>query len=267
MFDRILKRNYSTLIQLSSSNHLINQIISKNISLKIYHIIAGLNLRKVSNKRRKLEELIDLAFTYRYTIHKWIPYSVSLDIFQKRTEISDFCKYVLKKRPEVVLEIGTFQGGTFFLLAKVSSHNALLISMALPDVGKNEGYFPYRIPFYKRFASSSQKIKLIRKDSHKQSTLIKVKKKMKNRKIDLLFIDGDHSYEGVKKDFEMYAPLVREGGIIAFHDIIDVPDDDNCNVLQFWNEIKHDYEYQEFVEDWNQGNCGIGVIRYARKKN
>jgi MMP 1-O-methyltransferase len=37
--------------------------------------------------------------------------------------------------------------------------------------------------------------------------------------IDLLFIDGDHSYEGVVKDYLDWAPLVKKGGIIAFHDV------------------------------------------------
>jgi cephalosporin hydroxylase len=261
MFNRILKRYYSNINHLSANNLLINQVISKNISLKIYHILAGLNLKKVSSKCKKLEDVINLAFIYQYTLHKWIPYRVSLDIFQKKNEILNFCKGTMKKRPEVVLEIGTAQGGTLFLLTKIANERAILISMALPGIGKNQGYFPYRIPFYKMFASKSQKIKLIRQDSHKQATLRKIKNIIKNKKIDLLFIDGDHSYEGVKKDFEMYAPLVRDDGIIAFHDIVDIPDDGSCDVLKFWNEIKHDYEYQEFVEDWNQGNCGLGVIK------
>jgi predicted O-methyltransferase YrrM len=50
--------------------------------------------------------------------------------------------------------------------------------------------------------------------------LRKIEGILKGRKVDFLFIDADHSYEGVKKDFEMYSPLVRKGGIIAFHDII-----------------------------------------------
>lgn len=37
-------------------------------------------------------------------------------------------------------------------------------------------------------------------------------------KIDFLFIDGDHSYEGVKKDFELYSTLVNDNGIIVIHD-------------------------------------------------
>lgn len=36
--------------------------------------------------------------------------------------------------------------------------------------------------------------------------------------VDVLFIDGDHSYEGVKADYERHAPRVNEGGTIFFHD-------------------------------------------------
>jgi hypothetical protein len=51
--------------------------------------------------------------------------------------------------------------------------------------------------------------------SHDIRTFNKVK-----GKYDVLFIDGDHSYEGIKKDYEMYRGLVRKGGIIAFHDVV-----------------------------------------------
>lgn len=37
-------------------------------------------------------------------------------------------------------------------------------------------------------------------------------------KIDVLFIDGDHSYEGVKSDFELYSTILSENGIIILHD-------------------------------------------------
>ncbi|TFF99080.1 MAG: class I SAM-dependent methyltransferase [Promethearchaeota archaeon] len=132
--------------------------------------------------------------------------------------------------------------------------------MALPNVGKSEGYFPYRIPLYKSFATNNQKIRLIRKNSHNPATLVQIKKILKKKEIDVLFIDGDHSYEGVKQDFEMYAPLVKKNGLIVFHDIVVIPSDQNCNVNKFWEEIKKSYDYKEFVENWEQGNCGIGVI-------
>ena len=36
--------------------------------------------------------------------------------------------------------------------------------------------------------------------------------------IDLIFIDGDHSYEACRDDIAAWAPFVRPGGVIAFHD-------------------------------------------------
>lgn len=39
-----------------------------------------------------------------------------------------------------------------------------------------------------------------------------------NIKIDVLFIDGDHSYEGVKLDFELYSTIMNDNGIIMIHD-------------------------------------------------
>ena len=38
------------------------------------------------------------------------------------------------------------------------------------------------------------------------------------KKIDFLFIDGDHNYEGVKADWNLYSPLLTRGSLIAFHD-------------------------------------------------
>lgn len=37
---------------------------------------------------------------------------------------------------------------------------------------------------------------------------------------DMVFIDGDHSYEGCKGDIEVWFPLLKEGGIIAIHDVL-----------------------------------------------
>lgn len=43
--------------------------------------------------------------------------------------------------------------------------------------------------------------------------------KMKQQRVDLLFIDGDRSYEGVKQNWEQYSALVRPRGMVVFHDI------------------------------------------------
>jgi hypothetical protein len=41
-----------------------------------------------------------------------------------------------------------------------------------------------------------------------------------NRPLRLLWIDGDHTYEGAKSDFDLFSPFVSEGGIVALHDVL-----------------------------------------------
>jgi len=56
-------------------------------------------------------------------------------------------------------------------------------------------------------------------------------------KIDYLHIDGDHSYEGVKKDFELYSQIMSENGIITIHDT----DENYHNTLIVTEDAKKDF--------------------------
>jgi hypothetical protein len=55
--------------------------------------------------------------------------------------------------------------------------------------------------------------------------------------VDLLFIDGDHTYEGVKADYDLYGPLVRRGGVLAFHDILHHDNYPELGVDRFWHSL------------------------------
>ncbi|MFX1277742.1 MAG: class I SAM-dependent methyltransferase [Promethearchaeota archaeon] len=218
-----------------------------------------------------MTDFLKLIKSYNYYIFRESFYNINLMLLQSEYELSEFIKIIAKIRPKTVIEIGTFEGGTTFVFSRFSKNNAHIITIDLPTGGggiMRGGYSRLKIPFFKLFASKNQKITLIRKDSHQYSTYAKVKKKLKNEKADILFIDGDHSYEGVKKDFEMYSPLVKKNGIIAFHDIVKTNPKlfplvklGFLNVNKFWNEIKENYEYFEIVEDWNDGLYGIGIIK------
>jgi predicted O-methyltransferase YrrM len=61
---------------------------------------------------------------------------------------------------------------------------------------------------------------LIDGNSQLMETLDKLVDTIGCEKIDLLLIDADHRLPGVKRDYQLYAPLVREGGLIIFHDVI-----------------------------------------------
>jgi predicted O-methyltransferase YrrM len=232
----------------------------KNLILKIHTYISNMaNLIicffKIQNTKESLLEipnLIELALTNSRNVI--VP-------VQFKSELVSLLTFVKNYRPNTIMEIGTASGGTLFLLSRVASNEATILSIDLPRGGFGGGYGVWRIPLYKSFAGKKQNIYLIRKNSHDEQTLKKVRLILADTLIDLLFIDGDHTYKGVKKDFELYSQLVIKGGIIAFHDIVPHPPETVCEVDKFWDEIKQKYEHIEFVEDWKQNKYGIGIIK------
>jgi len=179
---------------------------------------------------------------------------------QIKEEFTELLKIYVDRQPKTILEIGTARGGTLFSFCKLASDDAILISLDLPYRAFTGGYSDWRMSLLQAFKKENQQLYLLREDSHNTETLNKVKDILNGRAIDFLFIDADHSYEGVKKDFEMYSPLVKGGGIIAFHDIVKHPPELDCNVDKFWNEIKKEFQFQEIIKDKNQTAYGIGVV-------
>jgi hypothetical protein len=180
---------------------------------------------------------------------------------QIRSEIELVLSEIEKDRPRAILEIGTARGGTFFLLSRAAAPNAVLISVDLPGGKGGGGYARWRARIFGRLLLPGQEPHFLRTNSHDPESFEKVKQILNGRKLDLLFIDGDHSYDGVKTDYRIYSRLVREGGIIAFHDIVRHAEGLECEVDQFWQEIKADCVWREFIEDPAQGWAGIGILR------
>lgn len=180
---------------------------------------------------------------------------------QMKSELRALVQCVQRRQPKVLLEIGTANGGTLLAMSRVSHPNAKVVSIDLPSGSFGGGYAWYKAPLFHAFVSAGQQLSLLRVDSHAQTTRQKLESILDGHKIEFLMIDGDHTYEGVKRDFELYAPLVKKGGVIAFHDIVKHQKEMNCQVDRLWNELKKKYWHQEFIEDVNQGFCGIGLIR------
>lgn len=218
---------------------------------------AVLLLWRWRRRRRDLDEAID--FVEQFRVHR-----LSLaPLIQIRAEIVQFLRLLSDDPPGAVLEVGAAGGGTAFLFARVARRDAFVVSVDLP-AGPFGGVLPRRgrQRVWRSFAGPGQRVELIEGDSHSSETLKSVRAVLGGRRLDLLFIDGDHSYEGVGKDFEMYAPLVRPGGLIALHDIVPGEEEAVGGVPRFWQETK-DERSLEIVADWRQGGYGIGVIRTA----
>jgi predicted O-methyltransferase YrrM len=183
----------------------------------------------------------------------------AIEILQKESEIERLCELVATARPRSMLEIGTAGGGTLFLFCAAAADDATLVTVDLPPPG---GYRRHRGRIYRAFARGRQRVHALRADSQSSATLDLVRDRL-GGPVDFLFIDGDHSAAGVERDYELYGPLVRPGGLIAFHDIVPGPEDSVGGVPDFWARLKSDRQgdVDELVEDWSQGGYGIGVVR------
>jgi predicted O-methyltransferase YrrM len=175
-------------------------------------------------------------------------------------EITAFAKIVADAKPKTIVEIGTSRGGTLFILCRLAPPGSTIISIDMPGKGFGEAYTSRHVELFKLFPHSGQKLHVITADSHSPKTREQVEALLNGKSVDLLFIDGDHRYEGVKKDFELFSPLVASPGIIAFHDIADSTKFPDCQVKPFWDEIKVQFRHQEIVNDPAQGWAGIGVL-------
>jgi predicted O-methyltransferase YrrM len=179
---------------------------------------------------------------------------------QVRWEFRQLAAVVQELKPKAAMEIGTMRGGSLFALCRLSDARATVISLDLPGGRFGGGYHWFQAPIFRAFAGSNQSLYLIRGDSHDQGSKDKVQAALLGNQLDFLMIDGDHTYTGVRQDFEMYSPFVRRGGMVAFHDIVNHPSNTKCEVARFWNEIKHSFQNQEIIFDRGQGWAGIGIL-------
>lgn len=118
-----------------------------------------------------------------------------------------------------ILEIGSAAGGTLAFFDQLVGPDGIVIGMEPDPIGG----FSAVSPQYSSYKPLSQ-MTLITGYSYEAKSYDKVKAALGGRLLDFLFIDGDHSYEGAKSDFQAYSPLVRDGGIVGFHDIGIMPE-------------------------------------------
>lgn len=175
-----------------------------------------LNLNNKPKKHKDAKSLVDYCLN-NDLMNKCI-------FMQVYEEILTLSYWLEGFKPKNILEIGTM-GSSFWLMSKLSTGKKVSIDIEPRDSILH--HFMYGED-WKHFVGNSQTTEMF--ESVKDFC----------PKFDFIFIDGDHTYDGVKKDFEMYKNLLSPRGVIGFHDIDPnhiFADSYAGQVYKFWQDL------------------------------
>jgi predicted O-methyltransferase YrrM len=192
--------------------------------------------------------------------------ALKLGAMQKISELAKLFEVLRGYKMHTVVEIGTAAGGVLYGLCQLADEYATIVSIDLPGGRFGDGRPLPEMRDFNGYTRSRQALYLIRGNSHDDSTLKELKKHIKDP-IDVLFIDGGHTYKDVLQDYEMYQPLVKKSGLIIFHDICVHSNIPECEVYKFWKKIKKGKKTFEIVDEHFPVWGGIGILINEGRKN
>jgi len=156
-------------------------------------------------------------------------------------------------RPSLIVELGTFSGVSYCSFCQAAKELKINLRAYAIDTWQGDphgGYYSPEVlkdlrkhhdPLYGDFS------KLI------QSNFDDALEYFMDNTIDLLHIDGYHTYDVVKHDFETWLPKINKQGVVLLHDI-NVRERD-FGVWRFWEDLREQYKTFEFIH----GN-GLGLV-------
>jgi predicted O-methyltransferase YrrM len=181
---------------------------------------------------------------------------------QRTFELMTLCRRVRRLRPRRIIEIGTYLGGTLFCWPRLAAADAMIISVDLAGgpFGRDDDAATRT---FESYMLNGQRLICVRGDSRADRTLADVRGHLEGQAVDFLFIDGDHSYETARSDYERFGALVRPGGLIALHDIIEDRHVPGSQVHRLWRELEQTNRVEAILDpDSVPGSgMGIGVVR------
>lgn len=161
--------------------------------------------------------------------------------------------------PEVFVELGSHYGYSYFAACQSIKSNELKSKAFAIDTWKGDEH----AGFYGNEVFET--VNKINQDKYSNfSRLLRMTfeeglNEFSDNSVDLLHIDGLHTYDAVANDFNSWKPKLSNRAIVLFHDIHEHRDDFEVN--RFWNELKGIYPTFEFFHEH-----GLGVLKFGKAK-
>jgi len=172
----------------------------------------------------------------------------------------NFGAWIIKtSQPKIFVELGTHSGNSFFCFCQSVSENSLETKCFAVDTWRGD---PHAGDY-----DENVFLKLVSHNKNNYatfSTLLRMTfdealNQFEDNSIGLLHIDGLHTYEAVKHDFETWLPKMEDGGVVLFHDINEF--ERGFGVWKLWEELKEKYpRNMEFSH-----SHGLGVLQITLK--
>ncbi|TDQ19582.1 methyltransferase family protein [Algoriphagus boseongensis] len=156
-------------------------------------------------------------------------------------------------KPKLIVELGTHTGNSFLAFSEAAKHfspSSKVYGIDLWQGDEHAGYYEENVFFELEkhvFENYKNQSFLVRKDFNVAVS------DFEDGSIDLLHIDGLHSYEAVKNDFETWKSKLSDEAIVIFHDIRVFNYD--FGVFKYWEEISTKYK---FIYEFDHSN-GLGI--------
>jgi glycosyltransferase involved in cell wall biosynthesis len=169
-----------------------------------------------------------------------------------------FARWLIgRMRPKSFVELGTHTGNSYFSFCQGVQEEGLNTECFAVDTWQGDdqaGHYDDKV-----FASvrSNNQLNYSQFSTLYRMTFDEALGKFQDRSVDLLHIDGLHTYEAVRHDFESWLPKLTPGGLILFHDIKITHED--FGVWKLWAELKK--QYPRCLEFGH--SAGLGILQLA----
>lgn len=162
----------------------------------------------------------------------------------------DFVRFM---RPGVICELGVHWGTSFFAFAQAVKDAKFKSRMIGVDTWAGDGHTgPYGPDVLETVRTIAAKFYLKQSFELLPMTFDEALPSIADASVDLLHIDGFHTYDAVKHDFESWLPKMADDGVVLLHD---VADDTGYGSADYWKELLERFPGFHFEHSW-----GLGVV-------